>query len=139
MPKVEVQAVNLYHEIKVGDTIAMDVTIRNTGTRETQQHPGLLRPAAQLAGRDRARPHRHARAEQGRGRQDQVPAARRRLGRRLRAQDPDRRPGRQPPGRVRGQDRPHPHHLEGQRRSGSGRWSSSSSGSWSASSSSASS
>jgi hypothetical protein len=33
VPKVEVQAVNLYHEIKVGDTIAMDVTIRNTGTR----------------------------------------------------------------------------------------------------------
>jgi len=34
VPKVEVQAVNLYHEIKVGDTIAMDVTIRNTGTRK---------------------------------------------------------------------------------------------------------
>lgn len=33
VPKVEVQAVNLYHEIKVGDTIGMDVTIRNTGTR----------------------------------------------------------------------------------------------------------
>ena len=33
VPKVEVQAVNLYHEIKVGDTIAMDVTVRNTGTR----------------------------------------------------------------------------------------------------------
>ncbi|HPW17952.1 MAG TPA: NEW3 domain-containing protein [Candidatus Aminicenantes bacterium] len=33
VPKVEVQAVNLYHEIKVGDTVAMDVTIRNTGTR----------------------------------------------------------------------------------------------------------
>jgi hypothetical protein len=33
VPKVEVQAVNLYHEIKVGDTIVMDVTIRNTGTR----------------------------------------------------------------------------------------------------------
>jgi hypothetical protein len=33
VPKVEVQAVNLYHEIKVGDTINMDVTIRNTGTR----------------------------------------------------------------------------------------------------------
>jgi hypothetical protein len=33
VPKVEVQAVNLYHEIKVGDTISMDVTIRNTGTR----------------------------------------------------------------------------------------------------------
>jgi hypothetical protein len=33
VPKVEVQAVNLYHEIKAGDTIAMDVTIRNTGTR----------------------------------------------------------------------------------------------------------
>jgi hypothetical protein len=33
VPKVEVQAVNLYHEIKVGETISMDVTIRNTGTR----------------------------------------------------------------------------------------------------------
>ena len=33
VPKVEVQAVNLYHEIKVGDIISMDVTIRNTGTR----------------------------------------------------------------------------------------------------------
>jgi uncharacterized membrane protein len=34
VPKVEVQAVNLYHEIKVGDSISMDVTIRNTGTRK---------------------------------------------------------------------------------------------------------
>ena len=34
VPKVEVQAVNLYHEIKVGDTISMDVTIKNTGTRK---------------------------------------------------------------------------------------------------------
>jgi len=34
VPRVEVQAVNLYHEIKVGDTISMDVTIRNTGTRK---------------------------------------------------------------------------------------------------------
>jgi hypothetical protein len=34
VPKVEVQAVNLYHEIKTGDTIGMDVTIRNTGTRK---------------------------------------------------------------------------------------------------------
>lgn len=34
VPKVEVQAVNLYHEIKAGDTIGMDVTIRNTGTRK---------------------------------------------------------------------------------------------------------
>jgi len=34
VPKVEVQAVNLYHEIKAGDTISMDVTIRNTGTRK---------------------------------------------------------------------------------------------------------
>jgi hypothetical protein len=34
VPKVEVQAVNLYHEIKVGDTVTMDVTIRNTGTRK---------------------------------------------------------------------------------------------------------
>jgi hypothetical protein len=34
VPKVEVQAVNLYHEIKVGDAISMEVTIRNTGTRK---------------------------------------------------------------------------------------------------------
>jgi hypothetical protein len=34
VPKVEVQAVNLYHEIKVGETVAMDVTIKNTGTRK---------------------------------------------------------------------------------------------------------
>jgi hypothetical protein len=34
VPKVEVQAVNLYHEIKAGDNIGMDVTIRNTGTRK---------------------------------------------------------------------------------------------------------
>ena len=34
VPKVEVQAVNLYHEIKAGDDISMDVTIRNTGTRK---------------------------------------------------------------------------------------------------------
>ena len=34
VPKVEVQAVNLYHEIKAGDNISMDVTIRNTGTRK---------------------------------------------------------------------------------------------------------
>jgi hypothetical protein len=34
VPKVEVQAVNLYHEIKVGETISMDVTIKNTGTRK---------------------------------------------------------------------------------------------------------
>jgi hypothetical protein len=34
VPKVEVQALNLYHEIKAGDTISMDVTIRNTGTRK---------------------------------------------------------------------------------------------------------
>lgn len=34
VPKVEVQAVNLYHEIKVGEAISMDVTIRNTGTRK---------------------------------------------------------------------------------------------------------
>jgi NPCBM-associated, NEW3 domain of alpha-galactosidase len=33
VPKVEVQALNLYYEIKVGDTVTMDVTIRNTGTR----------------------------------------------------------------------------------------------------------
>ncbi|MBE3124723.1 MAG: hypothetical protein IMZ54_14015 [Acidobacteria bacterium] len=34
VPKVEVQAVNLYHEIKAGDNISMEVTIRNTGTRK---------------------------------------------------------------------------------------------------------
>jgi hypothetical protein len=34
VPKVEVQALNLYYEIKAGDTISMDVTIRNTGTRK---------------------------------------------------------------------------------------------------------
>lgn len=34
VPKVEVQAVNLYHEIKAGDDISMNVTIRNTGTRK---------------------------------------------------------------------------------------------------------
>lgn len=34
VPKVEVQAVNLYHEIKVGETIGMDVTVKNTGTRK---------------------------------------------------------------------------------------------------------
>jgi hypothetical protein len=33
VPKVEVQAVNLYHEIKVGENVSMDVTIKNTGTR----------------------------------------------------------------------------------------------------------
>jgi len=33
VPRVEVQAVNLYHEIKVGDAVSMDVTVRNTGTR----------------------------------------------------------------------------------------------------------
>jgi hypothetical protein len=34
VPKVEVQAVNLYHEIKVGETVNMDVTVKNTGTRK---------------------------------------------------------------------------------------------------------
>jgi hypothetical protein len=33
VPRVEVQALNLYHEIKVGETVSMDVTIKNTGTR----------------------------------------------------------------------------------------------------------
>jgi hypothetical protein len=33
VPKVEVQAVNLYHEIKVGENVSMNVTIKNTGTR----------------------------------------------------------------------------------------------------------
>jgi uncharacterized membrane protein len=31
--RVEVQAVNLYHEIKVGENVSMDVRIVNTGTR----------------------------------------------------------------------------------------------------------
>ncbi len=34
VPKVEVQAVNLYHEIKVGESVGMNVTIRNAGTRK---------------------------------------------------------------------------------------------------------
>jgi len=34
VPKVEVQAVNLYHEIKVGETVGMDVTVKNSGTRK---------------------------------------------------------------------------------------------------------
>ncbi len=34
VPKVEVQAVNLYHEIKVGENVSMNVTIKNTGTRK---------------------------------------------------------------------------------------------------------
>lgn len=34
VPRVEVQALNLYHEIKVGEPVAMDVTIKNTGTRK---------------------------------------------------------------------------------------------------------
>ena len=33
VPRVEVQAVNLYHEIKVGEEVEMNVTVRNTGTR----------------------------------------------------------------------------------------------------------
>ena len=32
--KVEVQAVNLYHEIKVGQTVAMEVRVKNAGTRK---------------------------------------------------------------------------------------------------------
>lgn len=31
--KIEVQALNLYHEIKVGEKIDMEVTVKNTGTR----------------------------------------------------------------------------------------------------------
>jgi hypothetical protein len=31
--RIEVQAVNLYHEIKAGENVKMDVRIRNTGTR----------------------------------------------------------------------------------------------------------
>ena len=34
VPKVEVQALNLYYEIKTGDTITVDVTVKNTGTRK---------------------------------------------------------------------------------------------------------
>ncbi len=33
VPRVEVQALNLYHEIRVGDSVEMNVTVRNTGTR----------------------------------------------------------------------------------------------------------
>ena len=32
--KVEVQAVNLYHEIKVGQTVSMEVRVKNAGTRK---------------------------------------------------------------------------------------------------------
>jgi uncharacterized membrane protein len=32
--KIEVQAVNLYHEIKVGDSVAMEVRVKNAGTRK---------------------------------------------------------------------------------------------------------
>ena len=32
--KVEVQAVNLYHEIKVGESVAMEVRVKNAGTRK---------------------------------------------------------------------------------------------------------
>ncbi|HOF82721.1 MAG TPA: NEW3 domain-containing protein [Candidatus Aminicenantes bacterium] len=32
--KIEVQAVNLYHEIKVGDTVTMEIRVKNTGTRK---------------------------------------------------------------------------------------------------------
>jgi hypothetical protein len=32
--KVEVQAVNLYHEIKVGQTVSMEVQVKNAGTRK---------------------------------------------------------------------------------------------------------
>jgi hypothetical protein len=31
--KIEVQAVNLYHEIKVGEAVQMDIRVRNVGTR----------------------------------------------------------------------------------------------------------
>ncbi len=34
VPRVEVQALNLYHEIRVGESIEMNVTVRNTGTRK---------------------------------------------------------------------------------------------------------
>jgi hypothetical protein len=33
VPRVEVQALNLYHEIRVGESVEMNVTVRNTGTR----------------------------------------------------------------------------------------------------------
>jgi hypothetical protein len=32
--KIEVQAVNLYHEIKVGESVAMEIRVRNAGTRK---------------------------------------------------------------------------------------------------------
>ncbi len=81
--KIEVQAVNLYHEIKVGEAVAMEVRVSNAGTRKLNNIRRLRRPAAQLAVRDRARPDRLARPEQGAGRHDQVPAAGRRRRRRL--------------------------------------------------------
>jgi len=31
--RIEVQAINLYHEIKIGDKVDMEVTVKNTGTR----------------------------------------------------------------------------------------------------------
>ncbi len=34
MGKIEVQAVNLYHEIKVDQTVAMEVRVKNAGTRK---------------------------------------------------------------------------------------------------------
>ncbi len=34
VPRVEVQALNLYHEIRVGETVEMNVTIKNAGTRK---------------------------------------------------------------------------------------------------------
>ena len=34
VPKVEVQALNLYYEIKTGEAITVDVTVKNTGTRK---------------------------------------------------------------------------------------------------------
>ena len=32
--KIEVQAVNLYHEIKIGESIAMEIRVKNAGTRK---------------------------------------------------------------------------------------------------------
>ncbi len=88
--KVEVQAVNLYHEIKVGENVEHGRPGQERRHAQAQQYPGLLRPAAELAGRDPARPDRLPGAEQGAGRHHQVHPPADVSGRRLRAQDQDR-------------------------------------------------
>ena len=88
--KIEVQAVNLYHEIKVGEHVEMEVRVKNAGTRKLNNIRVFADLPLNWRVGDHARPDRLARAEQGRGRHDQVPAAGRRRRRRLRAQDQDR-------------------------------------------------